>query len=260
MKISVLILAKNEEDVIEECLKSVKDLADEIIVLDQNSTDKTATIAKKYTQKIFSTNESDFSKNRNLLASLAKGKWLMYLDSDELADNNLTSEVKRVIVKDKFSAFYIPRKNYILGKEVRNGGWWPDFAPRLIKKNELIGWEGEIHESPKVKGSFGYLKHPIIHYSARNLNFMLTKSIKWAKIEAELYFQSNNPKITILKVIKAATAEFFFRYFVKKGALDGVIGLIVAIYQSLHKAIIFTYLWELQNNSTNNFKLRNREL
>ncbi len=253
MQISALILTKNEEEVIEDCLKSLK-FADEIVVLDQYSADDTEKIAKRYTKNILKTKYISFDKNRNILAEAAEGEWLLYLDSDESLTKDGVEEIKKSIKEDKFSAFYFPRKNYVLGKHLKHGGWSPDYSPRLFKAADFIKWTGQIHESPKFKGDACYLKEPIIHRTARNLNLMLKKTITWAKIEADLAFESGHPKVTELKILKAVTADFFYRYFVRLGFLDGVIGLVESIYQGLHKAIMLTYLWEMQSDSKKKIK------
>lgn len=259
MKISALVLSRNEEDIIEDCLKSLN-FVDEIIVLDQNSSDKTRDIAEKYTDKVITSTSSNFSENRNKLLSLATNDWVLYVDCDEIISKELSEEIKNVVRAKKYSAFYIPRKNYVLGKRIKNGGWWPDYAPRLFNKAGLIKWVGVVHESPQTKSSFGYLKQPIEHFTARTLNLMLDKSIKWAKIEAQLFFRSHNPKVNKLKIIKAGVLEFLYRYLFKKGFLDGTIGLMEAIYQSLHKAMVFTYLWEMQNNTREKFNKIKKEI
>jgi len=247
MKISALVLTKNEQQMIADCLKQLE-FADEIIVLDQNSQDKTRTIAQKYTEKIYTTNLDDFDKNRNLLAQMAKGEWLLYIDADERIDSQLTLEIKRATAQDKYSAYYFPRKNLVLGRWLKHTGFWPDYVPRLFKRTQLITWQGRVHESPKVDGSFGYFKRPLVHLTARSLSAMLEKTRRWAKIEAELLKEANYPKVTIFRVAKALCSEFFSRFIKKAGFLDGYIGLVESIYQALHQAIVLTYLWELQNN------------
>lgn len=250
MSISVLVLAKNEEEMIGECLSKLN-FADEIIVLDQGSRDNTVKIAAKFTDKIFQSSTEDFAKNRNFLAKIAKGKWLLYADVDERFPQDTISELKYITnSKDKIaSAYYFPRKNYILGKWIKHGGWWPDYSPRLFQKECLIKWEGSVHESPKVRGESSYLKNPIIHLSARNMSQMFAKTIKWAEIEAILYNRANYPNVTILKIIKAVIREFSRRYIFKMGFLDGSVGLIEGIYQAIHQAVVLTYLWEMQQKS-----------
>lgn len=252
MKISALILVKNEEEMIEDAIRQLE-FADEIIVLDQGSEDKTVKIAKKYTPIILSTKLEDFDKNRNLLASSAKGEWLLYIDADERLSGENIKEIKNVVRSANYSAYYFPRENYILGKFLRHGGWWPDYVPRLFKKSEFLGWKGRVHESAQIKGSFGYLENPIIHNTARSMSAMLGKSTKWAKVEADLYYKAGVPNVTILKLLTFSLSEFVSRYFLKLGFLDGKAGLISAAYQALHRVMILTYLWELQHKTKEAF-------
>ncbi len=248
MKISALILARNEEEVIEECLKQL-DFVDEIIVLDQLSTDNTATIAKKYATKVMRSSKKDFNLNRTILRDEAKGEWLLYVDCDEKITTALKEEILSSVKKSNCEAYYFPRENFVLGKRLKHGGWWPDYVPKLFKKSQLITWHGRVHESPEVVGKFGYLKNPLIHETGRTVSKMFQKSIKWAKIEAELSYKTGHSRITVIKTIKAAVQQFFSIYFVKLGILDGQIGLIEAVYQSLHRIMVLTYLWEIQNNT-----------
>lgn len=252
-KISALVLAKNEQDMIGEALSQLK-FADEIIVLDQDSHDKTVQIAKKYTKNIITSKDNAFDKNRNILAQEAKGNWLLYIDADERLTHDTVEELQQVIESDEHSAFFFPRQNYILGKFQKHGGWWPDYVPRLFKKADFLGWTGEVHESPKTRGSFGYLKNPIIHKTARSISMMLDKSTKWAQIEAQLYYESTNPMVTPARVIRFSISEFLKRYLLKLGFLDGKIGLATAVYQAIHNAMILTYLWEIQNESQKKFR------
>src|SRR3989344_1168929 len=175
MKLSVLILIQNEEEMIEDCLKQLS-FADEIIVLDQNSVDSTVKIAKKYATKILATNFSDFDKNRNLLAKEAKGEWFLYLDADERLTQDSVGEIKKAIGNGRYSAFYFPRKNIILGRWLKHGGWWPDYSPRLFKKKNLVTWKGKVHESPEIHGQFGYFENPIEHLSGCSLSQMFNKT------------------------------------------------------------------------------------
>src|SRR3989344_2976305 len=150
MKISALILTNNEQEIIGDCLKQLK-FVDEIIVLDQNSQDTTLEIAGQYTDRIYKTATEDFAKNRKTLASFAKGDWLLYLDADERLSQDLIAEIKNAIRRDRYSAFYFPRKNIIFGKWLRHTGFWPDYVVRLIKRSKLVSWQGKVHESPKIK-------------------------------------------------------------------------------------------------------------
>lgn len=248
MKISALILAKNEEEMIGDCIKQL-DFVDEILVLDQNSTDDTSMIASKLGARVLKTNSNRFDLCRNTLKEEAKYNWLLYVDADERISVEAGNKIKNLVNIDECSAYYFPRKNYVLGKWLKHGGWWPDYVPRLFRKKDLIGWQGEVHESPVINGKVGYVKNTISHLTARNIAKMLEKSIKWAKIEAKLYADNQHANVSTLKVLKATLSEFLNRYFFKLGLLDGIIGLIEAIFQSLHRAMILTYLWEMQNKT-----------
>src|SRR3989344_639444 len=218
------------------------------------SSDETANIAQKYTNKVLKTKNIDFDKNRILLASEAKGKWLLYVDSDERISSDLRKEILEAVEKNKISAYFIPRKNYILGKWLKHGGFWPDYVPKLFQKSKLRGWTGKVHESPVFSGESSKLVNPLEHLSARSLNQMLEKTIKWAKIEAELARKSNHPKVNIARVIKSFINEFISRYVLKLGLLDGVQGLIQALFQAYHRSIMLVYLWEKQSNTEEEFK------
>ena len=257
MIISALILTKNEEETIENCLKQL-DFVDEIIILDQNSTDNTVKISHKYTDDIIKTSETKFDVSRNILAKEAKGDWLLYLDSDERVSEELKSEIKQVVQEGTFSAYFVARKNYVLGKWLKHGGWYPDYVPRLFKRSKLVRWQGAVHESPTIKGRSGKLNNPIEHLTARNFSTMLAKTTSWAKIEAQLSYDANHPNINSPKIIKAFLDEFIRRYFFKFGFLDGTVGLIEAIFQGYHRSALLVYLWEIQNNSIGKFqKIKN---
>jgi hypothetical protein len=179
---------------------------------------------------------------------MANGDWLLYLDADERISKDVKTEIKKAITESKYSAYYFPRKNIIFGKWLKHTEFWPDYVPRLFKRTKLISWLGRVHESPNLNGEFGYLKTPIVHLTARNPSAMFSKTIKWAKVEAELAFEAKHPKVTCLMVTKAIFLEFLRRFLIKKGFMDGIVGLIESIYQALHRSIVLTYLWELQNN------------
>lgn len=253
LPLSVLVLTKNEETIIADCLNQF-DFADEIILLDQQSSDETVKIARRYTDKILTTEIGDFARNRNVLKEAANNDWILYVDADERLSEKLLSEISHAISNGDNSAYYFPRKNIILGKWLRHGGWWPDYVPRLFKKSDLITWFGEIHESPKVKGGIGYLKSPIMHLTAPDMSRMLSKTIKYANIEAKLQYKAKHPEVTIPKVIYAPIREFIRRYFFKLGFLDGTVGLIEAIFQAYHTTVVLVYLWELQNHTLEKYR------
>lgn len=244
--VSAIVIAKNEEEMIKDCLESLV-WADEIIFVDTGSIDKTIHIAKKYKAKIYKTSGGSYSQWRNIGAKNASGKWMLYVDADERVTPRLRDEIKEV-VKEKAgcTSYAIPRRNILLGHEMRHGGWWPDYVLRLIKKDAFVEYRGELHEQPFVKGETGKLKNPFVHISHRDLKSMLEKTNKWSAIEAKLLYSSDHPRMNLFRFASVAIREFWYRAIKEKGFLDGIYGWIEIIYQIFSKLITYTKLWEMQ--------------
>ncbi|KKQ25761.1 MAG: Glycosyl transferase family 2 [Candidatus Woesebacteria bacterium GW2011_GWA1_37_8] len=246
--ISAVIIAKNEEKNIDDCLKSVT-WCDEIVVVDTDSTDKTVKIAEKFTNTIYKTKGGNYSDWRNLGLEKAKTDWIIYIDCDERCSDKLKNEILEVINSEtKYSLFVIPRQNIILGRLMKHGGWWPDYVKRLYKKNHLKKWTGDLHEEPIYLGKLGYLENPLIHLKHNNLTDMLEKTNTWSAVEAQLMFKANHPKMNTVRFITAMSRELWKRLFVEKGYLDGQEGIIYSIYQMYSKSISYAKLWEMQEN------------
>lgn len=247
MKLSVIILAKDVEALIEECLESVK-WADEVVLVDSGSTDKTMEIGKKFGAKVISVfkGKIDFSRWRNEGLKEARGDWILYLDADERVTPELKKEIKETIKKGKGTAFAIPRRNFYLGKEVRFGGAWPDYVKRLFKKSKLKKWEGRLHEEPVFEGELMHLKEPMIHLTHRDLSSMVEKTRQWSKIEADLLYQTKHPPVTWWRIIRIMLSEFWLRGIRQQGWRDGTVGWIEIVYQMFSRFITYARLWEMQ--------------
>lgn len=246
-KISAIILAGNAEDLIKDCLESLS-WVNEILVIDTGSTDETMDIAKKFKARVFTTSKGSFSDWRNFGAKKAKGDWFFYVDVDERVTPLLRKEIQSLITNHQSLdvAYAIPRKNILLGHEMKHGGWWPDYVLRLMKKKALRRWRGELHEQPEIEGSVGKLKNPLTHITHRNLSEMVEKTNKWSEIEARLLFESEHPKMAWWRFFSVAAREFWHRAIKKKGFLDGPVGIIEIIYQMYSRIITYAKLWEMQ--------------
>lgn len=247
--LSAVIITKNEQEKLRDCLKSI-DWVDEIIIVDSGSTDETIKIAKKSRAKIFSYEGGNFSDWRNEGLKHAKGKFILYIDADERVTPQLKSEILEKIKNQtedkKITAYAIPRRNLILGKELKHGGWWPDYVKRLFKTDTLKGWKGELHEEPIFEGKLELLESPLMHIKHDNLEEMVDKTNAWSEIEARLMFESHHPQMNILRFTTAALREFWLRMVRQKAFLDGVEGIIYALYQVYSKFISYAKLWEMQ--------------
>jgi len=248
INLSVIIIAKNEEQMIEDCLKSINNWTDEILVIDHASTDRTIDIAKKYRAIVNSLpSETTFSQLRNKGLNEANGDWIFYLDADERATDNLKKEIGKVISSPKFFAYVVPRRNFYLGREVRFGGAYPDYVKRLFKKNKLNGWKGDLHEEPIFEGQLGHLREPMIHITHRDLSSMVEKTRKWSTIEAQLLYDAGHPPITWWRILRMMFVEFWERGIKKQGWRDGTVGWIEIIFQMFSRFITYARLWEMQN-------------
>ena len=247
MNLTTIIITKNEEKNIEECIKSVK-FSNQIIVVDNNSKDRTVEIAKKLDAEVISGEFSDFSKQREAGMLAVKQDWVLYLDADERISDELKGEIEKTIEdKDAKDVYKIKRKNFYFGNHE-----WYYYAKleRLFKKDSLKGWFGKIHESPVYTGSVGELHGFIDHYTHQDLSSMLDKTIEWSDTEAEIRLEAKHPKMTWWRFPRVMITTFLSYYFKQKGYKAGTAGLIESIYQSFSTFITYSKLWEMQKKST----------
>lgn len=228
-KVSVIVLIGGNPDkiLLKKCLDSVS-WAGEIVKVETDGL------------------KGSFADWRNLGAEKANNEWLFYVDSDEAATPKLREVVLIATGSDKFAAYAIPRRNIFLGHTMRWGGWYPDYVLRLIKKDKLKGWFGNLHEQPKIDGAVGHLKEPLIHESHRSLTEMVEKTNKWSEIEAKLLYESSHPKMNFFRFFSAGFREAWYRGIIKLGFLDGTVGVIEIIYQTFSRLITYSKLWEKQ--------------
>ncbi len=252
-KLSVVISAFNEEKNIEDCLRSVKDIATEIIVIDNTSSDKTADIARKYTDKVFvRENNLMLNINKNFGIGKAAGEWVLVLDADERLTEELAVEIKELISSDsKDSGYTMPRKNIIFGKWIENTGWYPDRQLRLFKKNSGRFAEKHVHEMITIDGSIGELKNSLSHINYTSVSQFLDKMIRVYTIsEAENLLKSGYvPKMA--DAILMPSGEFLKRFFAEKGYKDGAHGLYLSLLMAFYHFIVFLRVWEAKSYPDN---------
>jgi glycosyltransferase involved in cell wall biosynthesis len=248
-KISAIIIAKNEENMIADCLDSVS-FCDEIIVVDGGSEDRTVEIAKRMGAKVYLLETNDFSKLRNFGLERARGEWLLYVDADERVDKVLKEEISHLISfsdrREKLNSYFLKRKNFYLGTSAKNEWPYIEKLERLFKKDDLKGWRGELHESPIIRGKIGELDGYLLHYTHRDLTLMLNKTIEWSKIEAQLRFKSGHPQMVWWRFLRVMITVFFDWYIRQKGFKLGTIGLIESLYQMFSMFVTYARLWEKQ--------------
>ncbi len=245
-KLTVVILTKNEEACIAECLESVK-WADEIIVVDDESTDKTVQIVKNYNAKVLFRKMDIEGKHRNWGYAQAANRWVLSLDADEMVTLELKAEIQKVIASDDFVAYDIPLRNYISNYWVRYGGWYPASKVRLFQKDKFKYEEAKVHPRAFIDGPCGHLKSDIIHKGYPDLEHFLNSVNRQSTLEAQKWIQTGR-KMTLLWASWRAIDRFFRRYLRKKAYKDGMYGFVIAFFDTLYQILSYVKFREMQNN------------
>jgi len=244
--ITVVIWAYNQEKNIGDCIRSAKLLTENIILIDLESTDQTAIIAKNnHCQTISHPNLKFVEPVREFGIYQTKTDWVFILDADERITPEIAAETKKLIGTTAF--FYLPRKNIFSEKKwFKHGGWWPDYQIRIINKKYFVSWPKTIHSTPVIKGEGGYFKNALLHFSHKNLEKMVKTTLIFEDQESDLLFVANKP-VNTLTFFRKFWGELFRRLIKNRGFLDGSVGIIESIYQAFSKTITYLFLYEKKN-------------
>ncbi|HLA49974.1 MAG TPA: glycosyltransferase family 2 protein [Thermodesulfovibrionia bacterium] len=263
--LSVAIITKNEEENIRDALESVK-WANEIVVVDSFSADRTVEICREYTDKVYSFEWAGFSEQKNKAVSMTTQPWVFVLDADERVTEELKDEILNVVknaypsptplpdtsgegVRGVVDGYYLPRKNYFARRWIKHGGWWPDYTMRLFRREKGLFETREVHESIKVIGSTGYLKNPIEHYTYKDIDDYLKRMQTYSTLAAKELFKKGC-RGSILDIIFRPPATFFKMFFLQLGILDGIYGIILAYLYSVYTYKKYWKLRELRKQNT----------
>ena len=251
IKLSVVIIAKNEQSRIKDCLESVYGWADEIVVLDDESTDNTRGLAAGYTDKIFIRHMELEGKHRNFAASKSKNDWILLLDCDERITDDLKEEIAKALKEGdpKIAAYWAPQINYMADVQLNNGGWSNPHI-RLYNKNYVKWSEADydvIH--PGLKFTEGYrggnLKCKSIHYSFRNVENFIAKINRYSTLEAYKWYLDGR-KMPLSKAMWRSWDRFFRRFIAKKGYKDGYYGFVAAVLSGFHEFAAYSKYKEMK--------------
>lgn len=259
--ITAIIITKNEESMIEHCLETLS-WCNEIIVIDDTSTDKTAAIAENFGAKVISFSHPSFGRKRQEALKRAKSEWIIYIDADERVTPKLAKEIQVNIETHSADVFALHRDNIFYGKKLAYGGWQQDILERIFHKASIQGWSGDIHESPVYSGAKKELHSPLIHLSHRDTVSGLLKSAAWTPMEAKALANSNIPKVTFLTIMRKSVMEFIRRVIQKKGYKDGETGLIEGLIQAINRALVYIQVWEMQQKPSLDeiYELKEKEI
>lgn len=242
--LTVVVLTKNEEARIARCLESAV-WADEIIVVDDQSTDKTLEIARTYTKKILIRKMDIEGRHRNWAYQQAKNTWVLSLDADEIITPELRGEITRVLSNTpKENGFTIPRRNYIGDYWVKYGGWYPSPQLKLFRKDKFRYEEANVHPRAFMDDPCGHLRYDLIHYSYRNLEDFLQKLNNQTSREAQKWVNQNKP-MRLCRFIWRSFDRFTRTYVGRQGYKDGFLGFAIAFYAGLYQFISYLKYREL---------------
>ncbi|MBL7069756.1 MAG: glycosyltransferase family 2 protein [Candidatus Omnitrophica bacterium] len=245
--LSVAVIVKNEERNISDCLKTVA-WADEIVILDDHSTDKTVEIARSFTDKIHERKMDVEGTHRNYLYSLCSNEWVLSLDADERVAPELKREIVETLKKERESprhnAYSIPIKTYIGDKWAQCAGWYPAPKVRLFRKSKFRYDDSEVHPRIYLDGSSGFLKGDIIHYGFKDLADLFRNVNEQTTLQA-IEWHRQGKKFSLFTLFRTPIDRFIRKYFFKGGIKGGLLGLILSLADSLYQFQSYTKLWEL---------------
>ena len=248
-KLSIVISAYNEERTIKRCIASVS-FADEIVVVDNSSSDKTSDIAKSLGAHVYTRpNQLMLNNNKNFGFEKATGDWILNLDADEEVPPALAKEIQALIKKSpNQNGFWIKRKNFSFGKWIQYGLWWPDKQIRLFRRGKGQFPCAHIHEYIKVDGEVGELSEPYLHYNYESVHQYLTKIDRASSSEA-IFLKESNYQLSWFDAIRFPASDFLKIYFAQQGYKDGLHGLVLALFQAFYSFCVFAKAWEMQGFS-----------
>jgi len=276
-KLSVVLATRNEEKNIGPCLNSVKGIADEIVVVDEYSTDKTREIAKKYGAKVYLEPHHDiFHITKQKALEKATGDWILQLDADEVVTGKLADEIRRLVTFNKqpkapaalflrhqklveqrngkigkdtgeVVAFFVPRLNYFLGKPLRYAGVYPDGVIRLVKRGRAHFPQISVHEQMEVDGQVSWLANNLEHHDSPTFERYLSRLNRYTDLKAAEFKEQRLSKniftLFSFSFIKPFLV-FLNLYFRHKGFLDGMRGFIWCLFSSFHFPIAYYKYWQ----------------
>lgn len=230
-RLSLIVITRDEETAIGRCLQSAS-FADEIIVVDNGSRDKTLEIARSLGAKVVETSDwPGFGPQKNRALDASTGDWILSLDADEWIEPALAAEISAVLTAGDADAYEMPRRSRFCGRVVGHSGWWPDYVTRLWRRGKGRFTEASVHESAKITGRLARLKNPIEHDSIVSIEDARDKAIRYAKAAAE-DLAARGKRSSKTKAFLRGAAAFLRTFVMRAGFLDGVTGWKVASYNT----------------------------
>jgi glycosyltransferase involved in cell wall biosynthesis len=249
VRISIALITFNEEANLARTLDSVKllmrDGQGEIIVLDSGSTDRTLEIARSYGAKIFIEPWKGFAAQKNSAMEKASGDWVLQLDADEALEQELAEEIVVATGDGTAVGFFIPRKNFFLGRWIKHGGFYPDPKLRLIRRGAGKFEEYGAHPTIKVNGPTDRLKHALLHNAYPTLRGYIDHMNSYSSSGAEVAVEKGHRAFNLINIVLRPKLTFLYNYIFRLGFLDGREGLLLHMYHSVYVSWKYAKAWEI---------------
>lgn len=247
-RISSIIITHNESENIRSCLTSVN-WADEIVVVDSESTDDTKRITSEFTDRIYDLRWEGFGPAKEFARSKATGDWILSVDADEVVSDKLREEIQTIIQSENpLDGYYIPRRSNFLGRWITHGGWYPDHVLRLFRRTKGRFTDRLVHEEAQVSGKKGFLRNHLLHHTDPDFDHYLNKLNHYTSLDArQLLREGKKAKPT--DILLRPPAAFLKMYFLKKGFLDGKQGFILASSSAFHVFSKYVKLWHFTQSN-----------
>jgi (heptosyl)LPS beta-1,4-glucosyltransferase len=244
-QVSVVVLTRNEEDNIADCLDTVQ-WADETLVLDSLSDDATVEIARSKGAQVRERPFDNYALQRNAALEIASSEWVFFVDADERVTLELAQEIRQVVRRPDLDGWWVPRRNYIFGAWIRHAGWYPDYQLRLLRRAKARYDERrEVHELVELDGEAGYLRNTLVHYNYSTVKEFRQKQDRYTDYEARMLLESGQrarPWNFLLQPLR----QFFWRYVTLRGYRDGWRGLLLSLLMAYYELTRYWRLWLLQ--------------
>jgi glycosyltransferase involved in cell wall biosynthesis len=248
--LSIAIITLNEERNLERTLESVRALAGEIVVVDCGSTDDTLNIARRFGAKVYSEEWKGYGTQKNSAIAKCSGEWVLSLDADESVTPELAAEIAPILSaapgegKDALNGYFIPRKNYFLGRWIKQGGFWPDPKIRLFRRGAGQFEERQVHETMQVSGRVGSLHGALSHDTYPTLEGYLNQMNRYSSLGAQMAVAKGKCGFNPLDIVMRPGLTFLYNYFLRLGFLDGKEGLLLHLYHACYVSWKYAKVWE----------------
>ena len=245
-KLSVYVIAYNDESNMRACLESVAGWGDELIVVDSHSRDQTAAISREFTNKVYQVDFKGFGNLRNQAVALTTHEWVFSLDSDERMTPELREEIRLMLRNEPDKdAYFVPRKNFFLRRWIKHCGWYPDYRqPQLFRKGRFRYREELVHESFDCDGPVGFLKSHALQYPFRDIDHYVAKQDRYSNLMARRMLEQGR-RFSSLQLVTHPLGAFLKMYVLRAGFLDGMPGLILSGLYGYYTVMKYAKFWEL---------------